>query len=178
MTTRRDPEARRQTIVEAAAALITEAGVVDLTHRKVAAKAGVPLGATTYYFASLDELSAAALELLGQEMDDELNELTDLVVARGFSAAALADVLHDYLGNHEQVSTDSALYFAGASNPQLREYSLRWFDGLVAKLEAYVSPQQARALAVFVDGAFVHAMLHDEPLPRAELEAAIVRLLG
>lgn len=177
MSTRRDPEARRQAIVEAAAALITEAGVVDLTHRKVAARAGVPLGATTYYFASLEELSAAALELLGQEMDAELNEMTDLVIQRGFSAAALADVLHEYLSDHEQVSTDSALYFAGATNPQLREYSLRWFDGLVAKLEGYTTPEQARALAVFVDGAFVHAMLHDEPLPRDELEAAIVGLL-
>lgn len=177
MTIRRDPEARRAAIVEAAAALITEAGVVDLTHRRVAAKAGVPLGATTYYFASLDELSAAAIELLGEQMDAELDALTDLVIQRGFSAAVLADVLHDYLGNHEQVSADSALYFAGASNPQLRAYSLRWFDGLVAKLEGYVGAEKARALAVFVDGAFVHAMLHDEPLPQNELEAAIAGLL-
>ena len=110
-------------------------------------------------------------------MDAELEELTDLVIERGFSAAVLADVLHEYLSNHEQVSADSALYFAGATNPQLRAYSLRWFDGLVARLEGYVGAEKARALAVFVDGAFVHAMLHEEPLPRAELEAAIAGLL-
>ena len=54
---RRDPEARRREIVTAAAELIVEIGVDALTHRKVAARAGVPLGSTTQYFATLDDLS-------------------------------------------------------------------------------------------------------------------------
>ena len=178
MTSRRNPQARHRAIVEAAAALITEAGVADLTHRRVAARAGVPLGATTYYFASLDELSAEALALLGDELDAELQALADQVVARGFTPAVLADVLHAYLSDREQVCKDAALYFAGATNAQLREHSLRWFDGLVTALTGYVDPRTARALAVFVDGAFVHAMLHDAPLARDELEAAITGLLA
>ena len=64
---RRDPEERRRTIVEAAATLITEAGSEGLTHRLVAKRAGVPLGSTTQYFATLDDLREAALARLQEE---------------------------------------------------------------------------------------------------------------
>lgn len=64
MTTplRRQPRgaARRDAIVEAAAALVIEAGPATLTHRTIAHRADVPLAATTYYFASLDDLVGAA----------------------------------------------------------------------------------------------------------------------
>lgn len=53
---------RRAQIVEAAAAYALEHGISALSHRQAAAAAQVPLGSTTYYFASLDELRAAAVE--------------------------------------------------------------------------------------------------------------------
>ena len=53
---------RRSLIVDAAAAFALEHGIAALSHRQVAAAAQVPLGSTTYYFASLDELRAAAVE--------------------------------------------------------------------------------------------------------------------
>lgn len=53
---------RRALIVDAAAAFALQHGIAALSHRQVAAAANVPLGSTTYYFASLDELRAAAVE--------------------------------------------------------------------------------------------------------------------
>lgn len=55
---------RRTQIVEAAAAYAMEHGISALSHRQAAAAAGVPLGSTTYYFSSLGELRAAAVERL------------------------------------------------------------------------------------------------------------------
>lgn len=55
---------RRAAIIDAAAEAVLASGVAALSHRVVAAAAGVPLGSTTYYFASLDELRAAAVEKL------------------------------------------------------------------------------------------------------------------
>ncbi|HEY8525960.1 MAG TPA: TetR family transcriptional regulator [Acidimicrobiales bacterium] len=54
--------ARWDRIVQAAAELLTDGGPPAVTHRAVAARAGVPLGSTTYYFADRDELLAAAIE--------------------------------------------------------------------------------------------------------------------
>ncbi|MBJ7473161.1 MAG: TetR family transcriptional regulator, partial [Solirubrobacteraceae bacterium] len=53
---------RRNHITEAAAAFAMEHGIAAISHRQVAAAAQVPLGSTTYYFSSLDELRAAAVE--------------------------------------------------------------------------------------------------------------------
>lgn len=55
---------RRARIVDAAAAYALRHGVAALAHRAVAAEAGVPLGSTTYYFATLGELRAAAVDRL------------------------------------------------------------------------------------------------------------------
>lgn len=49
-------------ILTAAAELFLEMSPSDITHRAIAVKAGVPLGSTTYHFASLDELLSSAVE--------------------------------------------------------------------------------------------------------------------
>ena len=49
-------EARRQAIIEAAAALIRESGPSAVSHRAVAQRARCSLSATTYYFNGLDDL--------------------------------------------------------------------------------------------------------------------------
>ncbi|WP_032796765.1 TetR/AcrR family transcriptional regulator, partial [Streptomyces sp. HCCB10043] len=60
MARRYDPE-RRTRIIDAALTVIAADGMAGLSHRTVAAEADVPLGSTTYHFASLDELLVAAL---------------------------------------------------------------------------------------------------------------------
>jgi DNA-binding transcriptional regulator YbjK len=49
-------ERRRQAILEATLRIIAAGGVDLVTHRRVAAEAEVPLGSTTYYFASREDL--------------------------------------------------------------------------------------------------------------------------
>ena len=58
-------ERRRYALIRAAADLLCEGGFEAVTHRAVAERAGLPLASTTYYFASLDEVVEAAVDLLG-----------------------------------------------------------------------------------------------------------------
>ncbi|QZN85983.1 TetR/AcrR family transcriptional regulator [Cellulomonas sp. C5510] len=51
---------RRGQLARAAAELVRAEGPVALSHRAVAARAGLPLAATTYYYRGLDDLAAAA----------------------------------------------------------------------------------------------------------------------
>lgn len=53
---RSDSRARRQAILEAALRVIEKDGVRGVKHRAVAAEAGVPLAATTYYFDDIQAL--------------------------------------------------------------------------------------------------------------------------
>src|SRR5699024_8552765 len=72
----RDPEQRIHDIGRAAAELIAEAGVGALTHRAVAARAGVAVGTTTRYFATIDDLRKHALEYLAASVEADLRELS------------------------------------------------------------------------------------------------------
>jgi AcrR family transcriptional regulator len=57
---------RRSALVSAAADVLLEHGVTALSHRAVAARAGLPLASTTYYFASVVELRDEALHCVAE----------------------------------------------------------------------------------------------------------------
>lgn len=73
--------ARRDVIITAAAALVLEVGPAAVTHRGIAARAEVPLAATTYYFDSLDDLVGAAGARLAQRWASHAASVAEQVVA-------------------------------------------------------------------------------------------------
>jgi len=60
---RKPPEDRRSTILDSTLRLIATDGVDSITHRRVATAADVPLGSTTYYFESREQLLREAFRL-------------------------------------------------------------------------------------------------------------------
>src|SRR5690349_12688209 len=66
-------ERRRYALVSAAAELLAEGGFEAVRHRAVARRAGLPLASTTYYFSSLDDLIAKAVEHVGSRELEMLN---------------------------------------------------------------------------------------------------------
>src|SRR4051812_50203519 len=74
MGARRDPEGRKRALAEAVVEVVAEVGVGRTTHRMVAARAGVPLGATTYYFPTLGDLVAAGLALVSDSIAQDLEQ--------------------------------------------------------------------------------------------------------
>ncbi|HWH25466.1 MAG TPA: TetR family transcriptional regulator [Pseudolysinimonas sp.] len=60
-----DPD-RRLALLNAAIEVVAEKGIEGVTHRAVAIAAGVPLGATTYYFADKDEIIIEAMRLVDE----------------------------------------------------------------------------------------------------------------
>jgi DNA-binding transcriptional regulator YbjK len=176
---RRDPVRRRQEIIDAAAELVTEVGVASLTHRLVAARAGVALGSTTHYFATLDELRAAALARLGEDVQAYVAQVATTLTAvddPGDLAAALAQGLHDYLSDPKLVGADTALTVAAALDPQLRPLTDRWYASLSSVLTSYMDEAAAQRVIVYIGGATWDAALHGAPTDLASLTTAF-RLL-
>jgi len=153
-------------------------GVAGLTHRLVAARAEVPLGATTYYFTSLDDLSAAALRHLTDETTAELDAWAAALAASADVPSTLAGLMADYLADRERALLDTELYVAAGRRPELRPLAKAWGDGLVRILSAHADPAAARATAVFLDGALVYALVRDEPLDLSALRVTLTRLLS
>ncbi|EYT56730.1 TetR family transcriptional regulator [Leucobacter sp. UCD-THU] len=173
---RRDPEGRRRAILTAAAEIVIEQGPPALTHRAIATRAGVSLGSTTQYFGSIDELREATLQQLADEIDESLNQLEPLLA--GFAASperAVAEI-HEFLRDTRAVHTDVALMSTGTTDPRMRALAQRWTDRLIDMLAEHVGRERATAIAVYLDGATIHAALRDAPLDRDHLERIIVAL--
>ncbi|WP_205302491.1 TetR/AcrR family transcriptional regulator [Nonomuraea montanisoli] len=178
MTGRRNPGERRRRMIEAACELIPEVGVNGLTHRLVAARAGVPLGATTYYFASLDDLVAAALARAAEVTEEGLGLWSEELERCADVPATLAALTADYLRERDRMVTWNELYAAAAHRPELRPLARLWLDGLTRSLSGYAGARAARAAAVFVDGALLYSLINDEPLDTESLERSLAALLG
>lgn len=87
-----DPEDRSRApqaeqILEAAVTLLARVGAVGLSHRALAEEAGVPLAATTYYFASLEEILEGAFKRVYEDLSREAQE-----VSLGENSISLADL--------------------------------------------------------------------------------------
>lgn len=173
---RRDPEARRRAIVTAAAELVVEKGPASLTHRAVAARAGVALGSTTQYFSSIDELREAALQVLADEIDAELARLEEAMAGAADPAATCAAIVHEMLVDPQQVKATLALLSAAVSEPALEALALRWSDQLVAALAERFGHDAAVAVTAYIDGLTVHAAFAPEPLS-SDVIARTLRVL-
>lgn len=68
---RKDGRARRQEIVDAAAAIALDEGLSAISARRVARRADIPSGLVTHYFATIEELTATAfVQVVSAERDD------------------------------------------------------------------------------------------------------------
>lgn len=175
---RRDPEARRRAIILAAAELIVEVGADGITHRMVAARANVPLGATTQYFDTLDHLRAAALRALADEVDARLDGVRIALAQRGASPAVIADLIAEGLDDADAVKADRAVVTAAIHDPRLRKLARHLSEQLVAFLEPTYGLDRATAAMIFIDGVMWSTQIRDTALDRSFIETVLTRILG
>ncbi|MBM7770785.1 DNA-binding transcriptional regulator YbjK [Actinokineospora baliensis] len=182
MTTASTPkgERRRHALVVAAVELLIEGGFDAVRHRAVAERAGLPLASTTYYFESLDELIAAAIEHHGSAELARGRARLEALTEPPRGGEHLVELMLDQLlgpvvGNDaEAVLLRYERLVATGRRPHLRPLML----DLGAELRALLLDTAARAgaeidaarleqLIALVDGAVVNALIEVNPDPRA-----------
>ena len=83
--------------MSAAAELLAEGGFDAVGHRAVARRAGLPLASTTYYFSSLDDLIARAVEHIAMIEVAQLRSRVSALSRRRRGPETIAQVLVDLL---------------------------------------------------------------------------------
>lgn len=124
-------ERRRDELIRATLRVIGSGGTGAVTHRAVAEEAGVPLSATTYYFASKEELLEQALATAAREETERLErivlDLAPLELGPADWAAALSGHLATDIG--AEFDRHVALFELGLEStrtPALGEELARW----------------------------------------------------
>ena len=94
----------RESIVAATVRIVAADGVAAVTHRRVAAEAGVALSSTTWHFASKADILEAALAWTADSEVTRIRAIADRLGDAPFDPSAWADELGDWL--IEQVTTE------------------------------------------------------------------------
>jgi DNA-binding transcriptional regulator YbjK len=184
-------ERRRAELLEAAIHLIGSQGIDGVTHRAVAAAAGVPPASTSYYFRSKDELIDEALRTLAEREIELLRRrreaLGDAVADLDVTAAALADWIEEQMTPAGTVAmlAQYQLQLEAARRPEAREILRAWKDGTDELAETAMRSLGARdvrtaaiLLICAIDGLRLRLMASGhEPLQGAALRDALRALL-
>lgn len=174
---RRHDPGRRDRLVAVALDVLAEHGVAGTTHRAVAQAADVPLGSTTYHFASIDELLAAAFRRHADDVAGALERRLDAAPDADAALDALADHLaHDLLGPGRGLVLSIELYVVAARRPVLRAVTQEWMVRSRRALERHFDPVTARELDALVEGLVLHSALSTDPMTPDQLRDALRRL--
>ncbi|MFJ6694287.1 TetR/AcrR family transcriptional regulator [Streptomyces sp. NPDC091294] len=177
MPRRHDPE-RRQRIIDAAIRVVGQKGIAGLSHRTVAAEADVPLGSTTYHFATLDDLMVAALRQANEGFARVVAAHPALSDPEADLPAELARVLGEWLGGDRTgVELEYELYLAALRRPALRPVAAEWAEGVGSLLAARTDPVTARALVAVLDGICLQVLLTDTPYDEEYAREVLARLV-
>ncbi|WP_332665130.1 TetR/AcrR family transcriptional regulator [Aeromicrobium sp.] len=146
---------RRDELLAAAIELFAEGGSRAITHRAVAARAGLPSATTTYYFESIDDLIREALGAHIDQWSRDLEALTavDIEVdaslddASGFISRIFA------VRGPEVAALELAIFLAAARVPELRDNaarSMQALEDLATHVLARVGVHEPGALAASI----------------------------
>jgi DNA-binding transcriptional regulator YbjK len=176
--------------VSAAAELLAESGFEAVRHRAVARRAGLPLASTTYYFSSLDDLIARAVEHIAMIEVAQLRARVTALFRRRRGPETTAEVLVDLLvgdvcslGLTDQLISRYERQIACTRLPALRETmrrSLRQRAEAVAEAiersGRCVHIQLVCTLTCAVDGSVVSALVEGRD-PRTAALGTVVDLI-
>ena len=184
-------ERRRAELLEAAIHLIGADGMDAVTHRAVAAAAGVPAASTSYYFRSKDELIHDALRTLAERELERLKRRRDALGAGAADLDATTEALATWI--EDQIANEAVALLAqyhlqleAARHPEARAILEAWKEGTDDLAETAMRSLGARdvrtagiLLVCAIDGLRLRLLASGhEPLDAEQLRAVLRALLA
>jgi len=187
-THRASGQARRAALLDAAVEVIAEVGVAGATHRAIAARAGVPLSTTSYFFASIDELIEAAMQVVAERLIAQVDEIAEELARGPVDVDRAIDRFVELLSGVRTVdlAAQFEIYLQSVHRPQLQSvahHMMISFEraGEVALRAAGVPhpAEAARAVVALADGFELHRLTWPRgEADRRALDAGIRALVG
>ena len=184
---RASAQRRRAALLEAAAELAAEVGAGSVTHRAVAARAGVPLSTTSYFFDSIDELVTEALQLGATARVSDFDAAERVaVLGHGRIGGRLDEVAAQFLSEDRTVQAGLVeLYLAAGRQPELRDEVTGTVKRLSERVEAHLAryganqtAEVAEAMITLADGATLHRLAKVDTDHKARFAGAMRLLLA
>lgn len=166
-------EARRTALLDAVLRVLARDGAGAVTHRSVAAEAGVPVSAATYYFATIDELYVSALRRATAEQVSLFAGIADDDV-RGF-----AQLIHSWAYDDRGAAiAQYELMFLAMRRDSLKADAELWYRALEQAIDPQqLDPDRTRVTALAVDGLMLRMLWLGDPATVDGVEAALLQIV-
>ncbi|HEY2642839.1 MAG TPA: TetR family transcriptional regulator [Galbitalea sp.] len=172
--------ARRNLLLDAATHVVAGGGSGSLTHRAVAAEAGVSIASVTYHFASIGELRRATLEHAGSSIGLDLAALVLAASTRVDETPEICAAFAIQLVTERRVETAAVfeLIVAAVYDQELRP-TVALFNGLLADLLAPYEGDRQNALTVgaAIQGLLIAQLANAFPVDVDALGVAVADLI-
>ncbi len=179
-------EARRRAVLDAALRVVGEKGIGGVTHRAVAAEAGITPGLTTYYFPTVDTLLEATLGMYVAEEMERVGTAIEVLRDTGPDAdrgSVLGAVFQAVATEPAQQAAQFELYLESVRRPGLRDVARDCLNGYaemarlaLERLGAEKPDEGSRALVAMLDGFAMHQLV--DPDEAFILEVALPAVLA
>lgn len=171
-----DPQ-RRERILAAALDLIADEGVAGVSHRKIATRAGVPLGSMTYHFTGIDDLLREAFTRFADHIVAVFEQHLGRVGSPEQAREAVTDLIHTLSeGPRRDLVLSQELYTLAARRPAYRELTRAWMRRSRHLLEQHFDADTARQLDALIEGLTLHRALDTDPHDRELTRRAVARI--
>lgn len=155
---------RREKLLDATIEIMAADGLAAVTHRAVAAAAGLPPSSTSYFFESIDELMGEAVTAAMDRELTRLRELEDAVDGSGATGGVLIDQFIEYLRAEDDPHTIAQfeIYLYASRKPELRRRVVTIIEATrdVARrallANGIANPLAANSLLALIDGYSLH----------------------
>ena len=175
-TGRTDPQ-RRERILAATLDLIAEEGLARVSHRKIAARAGVPLGSMTYHFSGIEALLREAFRRFTDHIVDVFDTYLSAAADCEQARTAVVDLVHALSeGRQRDLVLTQELYTLAARRPEYRELTQEWMRRSRRHLEKHFDPDTARQLDALIEGLTLHRALARRPHSRELTLESVTRI--
>lgn len=173
--------ARRELLLDATIAIIAEGGIAAVTHRAVAAAAGVPHSSTTYFFDSLDDMIGEAVAHAMAAELERLEQFRSVLVSGGNSPGAAIDEFVEIVRSQSQDHTVAQfeIYLFASRHPALRVHVEKILDetralaAAVLQTNGVTDPHAAAAVVALIDGFALHRIARSEEVQFQSLAHAL-----
>jgi DNA-binding transcriptional regulator YbjK len=175
---RYDPD-RRARIIDAALDVIAEVGVAGASHRKIAARADVPLGSMTYHFADMDEVLRASFEKFADTIATRYEEWFLQAGTADQAREAVVGLIHaDLLDSQRELVLTTEMYTLASRKPEFRSLTAAWMARSRRALRRFFDEPTTHMLDALIEGLFIHAALDIVPPDRERTVEAVRRIAG
>ena len=176
---------RRAALLDAAVEVIAEQGVAGVTHRSIAARAGMSTSTTSYFFSSLDQLVAAALHVVGERIVQRVDAVTASVAGAELGPQEAIDRFVDAVLSEPEPDTAAQfeIYLECRRRPQLQPTAHRIMASIEGGAEASLSAlgiaradERAPMVVALLDGLALHRHARPRATDRQLLTDALYSL--